>query len=210
MSVNGKAANHIDHVLPADIICIDGTPLAPLSARVTMMYHKPVGIDCNIRADDPASLHHVLANLPQRLFACGRLDKDSCGLLLLTNDGTLSQHLMHPAFSHEKTYQVATDKPITQAMLQQLAEGVSWQLGANCYQSRPCQVRQIAEKAFIIILTQGQHRQIRYMCKAVGLSVLSLKRIAIGALVLGTLAEGQYLALSPAQLDLLQRPAFAL
>lgn len=209
VTVNGKMANHIDHVLSADTICINGETLAAPGARVTLMYHKPIGIDCNIRAADPASLHHVLATLPQRLFACGRLDKDSFGLLLLTNDGQLSQQLMHPDFLHEKTYQVTTDQPLTQALVQQLASGVSWQLGENIYQSRPCQVEQVAANTFQIILTQGLNRQIRYMCKAVGLRVISLQRIAIGALSLGTLAQGQYQLLTTEQLRLLQQPAFA-
>lgn len=162
-----------------------------------------MGIDCNNRPDDPASLYQLLNQLPQRLFAVGRLDKDSSGLLLLTNDGGLCQQLMHPRFFHEKAYQVQTDKPLTAEHIAKLASGVSWQLGTKQYHSRPCLVTQTADDVFDITLTQGLHRQIRYMCKAVGLRVLKLQRYRIHNLLLGDLAMGELRALNADELTTL-------
>ena len=199
--LNNQLAKHTDLVSTSDNICIDGVILgapAPLQYR---LYHKPVGIDCNNRPTDPASLYQVLQQLPQRLFAVGRLDKDSSGLLLLTNDGALSQQLMHPSFYHEKAYRVQTDKPLQARHIEQLASGVSWQLGTTQYHSRPCPVTQTAENMFDITLTQGLHRQIRYMCKAVGLHVISLQRYRIHTLLLGDLAAGEMRELTKDELD---------
>ena len=98
--LNDQLAKHTDVASSADIICIDGKPLAEPATLQYMLYHKPVGVDCNNRPDDPTSLYQLLKALPQRLFAVGRLDKDSSGLLLLTNDGALCQQLMHPNFFH--------------------------------------------------------------------------------------------------------------
>jgi 16S rRNA pseudouridine516 synthase len=187
---NGRAAKHTDVVTEQDDICIDNQPLPVMPARHYMLYHKPVGVDCNNRPDDPASLYQLLKTLPQRLFAVGRLDKDSCGLLLLTNDGDLSQKLMHPDYYHEKAYLVETRQLLNDEFIRQMAAGVSWQLGSNSYHSRPCQVQQLTDYRFSITLTQGLHRQIRYMCKTLGYQVLSLQRVRLHNLLLGELAAG--------------------
>lgn len=205
--VNGTLAKHTDSVSSDDEVMIDQVTLVPTSTLQYLAYHKPVGVDCNNRPEDPSSLYQLLRTLPQRLFAVGRLDKDSSGLLLLTNDGALCQQLMHPSFYHEKTYQVQTDKPISAAFLQQLASGVSWQVGPHCYQSLPCRVWQSGARQFHIVLTQGLNRQIRYMCRALGFKVVSLKRIAIGQFALGNLAPGQYRPLTTAELATLLQSA---
>lgn len=206
VKVNGTAPRHTDLVDDSDRILIDDTPLLAPPPRSYILYHKPVGIDCNNRPDDPASLHQLLKTLPLRLFAVGRLDKDSSGMLLLTNDGELCQRLLHPDYQHSKKYRVDTDKTLTADFIRQMAAGVSWQLGDNHYQSRPCQVSATAITQFEIILTQGLHRQIRYMCKALGYRVTALKRTAIGALPMGELAVGDYRELTPTQIYTLQLP----
>lgn len=200
VSINGVVARHTDAVSERDQICISGQPLADQQALHYWVYHKPVGVDCNNRPDDPASLYQVLRLLPQRLFAVGRLDKDSSGLLLLTNDGVLSQRLMHPAYYHEKGYQVDTDKNITADFVANMAAGVSWQLGETRYQSRPCQVMQTGNQQFYIVLTQGLHRQIRYMCKTQGYRVTALKRDRLHNLQLAQLPAGQIRPLSDTEL----------
>lgn len=200
VSINGVVAHHTDAVSERDQICISGQPLADQQALHYWLYHKPVGVDCNNRPDDPASLYQVLRLLPQRLFAVGRLDKDSSGLLLLTNDGVLSQRLMHPAYYHEKGYQVDTDKNITADFVANMAAGVSWQLGETRYQSRPCQVMQTGNQQFYIVLTQGLHRQIRYMCKTQGYRVTALKRDRLHNLQLAQLPAGQMRPLSDTEL----------
>lgn len=206
VSVNGAVGKHTDTVSSDDVVIIDQLALAQASTLLYLVYHKPVGVDCNNRPEDPSSLYHLLRTLPQRVFAVGRLDKDSSGLLLLTNDGALCQQLMHPSFYHEKAYQVQTDKPITPMQLEQLASGVSWRLGTTQYQSRPCKVIPLTEASFDITLTQGLHRQIRYMCKAVGLKVIKLQRYRIHNLLLGDLAEGELRRLSDDELTALLAP----
>lgn len=194
--VNHRPANHIDHVDPDDHILVDQQPFAATTEKHYLLYHKPVGIDCNLNPDKADSLYHLLQQFPMRLFPVGRLDKDSCGLVLLTNDGELTQRLLHPDFYHEKTYQVTVDKALTHQALQQLSAGVQWTVGPHSYQSRPCRVTPLTTNSFQIVLTQGLNRQIRYMCRAVGLKVLHLKRIQLAGFSLGDLAEGGVLAVS--------------
>lgn len=204
VQVNHRPARHIDHVTEHDIISIDGQPLAAQTANHYWLYHKPAGIDCNLSQDNPVSLYHCLQQLPSRVYPVGRLDKDSRGLLLLTNDGQLAQQLLHPDYQHQKEYLVTTDKALTPIVLQQLSQGVSWRVGPHCYQSRPCEVQQTAEYQFSIILTEGQNRQIRYMCRAVGYKVLDLCRIRIENLWLNELEPDQIIAVSPSQLSQLK------
>lgn len=204
ISINGAVARHTDGVSALDQVFVHGQPLPAPPALQYLLYHKPVGVDCNNRPDDPASLYQILRLLPQRLFAVGRLDKDSSGLLLLTNDGDLSQRLMHPAYYHEKGYLVSTDKSISAGFIASMAAGVSWQLGETRYQSRPCRITQTAEQEFYIVLTQGLHRQIRYMCKALGYRVIALKRDRLHNLQLAQLPEGQMRPLSSGELHQLQ------
>lgn len=200
VSVNGAVAKHTDAVSALDRICINDEPLAGLPPLCYMLYHKPVGVDCNNRPQDPASLYQVLKLLPQRLFAVGRLDKDSSGLLLLTNDGELCQHLLHPDYYHEKSYRVDTDKAITADFIANMATGVRWQLGEKVYQSRPCKVEQSGTRQFYITLTQGLHRQIRYMCKALGYRVIVLQRERLLNLQLNGLPVAALRKLSEAEL----------
>ena len=167
-------------------------------------YHKPVGVDCNVKADDPSSIAQLLLTLPLRLFPLGRLDKDSSGLLLLSNDGALAHRLMHADQQQQKEYRVEVDQIVNEAQVQQLAAGVSWQLGTTRYQSEPCVVR-AKKNQLSIVLTQGLNRQIRYMCRSVGLKVLTLHRVRINQLVL-TEDEGCCRRLTAAEMQLLEMP----
>ncbi len=194
--VNQRPANHIDHVDAKDSIRVDGQPFVAAKEKHYLLYHKPVGIDCNLNPDKADSLYHLLLQFPMRLFPVGRLDKDSCGLVLLTNDGELAQRLLHPDFYHEKTYQVTVDKSLTEQALSQLTAGVSWTVGPHSYKSRPCQITQLSPNSFQIVLTQGLNRQIRYMCSTQGLKVLQLKRVQLAQFQLGDLAEGCFQNLS--------------
>ena len=196
--VNQRPANHIDHVDEDDSIQVDGQPFRAVAEKHYLLYHKPVGIDCNLNPEKADSLYHLLQQFPMRLFPVGRLDKDSCGLVLLTNDGELTQRLLHPDFYHEKTYQVRVDIALTTQALAQLASGVSWTVGPHTYQSRPCQLTQLSSNRFEIVLTQGLNRQIRYMCRSVGLKVVQLKRIQLAQFKLGELPEGSFITVQSA------------
>ncbi|MDP4946629.1 MAG: rRNA pseudouridine synthase [Alishewanella sp.] len=209
--VNGEPARLQQRVAVDDEIQINGQSLAPAPAWQYWLYHKPVGIDCNNRAADPASIAHVLSQLPVRAFAVGRLDKDSRGLLLLTNDGELAQRLLHPRYQHHKRYRVRVQQAITDAdaLIKAFADGITWQVGPHQYQANPCLVKVLTAHSLEICLSEGQHRQIRYMCRALGFKVVDLCRIAIGDLPLGDLEEGRYRPLTTielAQLRALQTP----
>jgi pseudouridine synthase len=180
-------------------IWLDGEPLPPAPPRRYWAYHKPVGIDCNVRPDDPHSIAPLLQQLPPGVFAIGRLDKDSCGLLLLTNDGPFAHRLLHPAQQHQKTYRVDVDKTVTDAALQQLRAGMRYQAGPVWNEARPCLAVLITPSQLELTLTEGKNRQIRYMCKQLGLKVTRLERIRIGLLALPQLSAGQLLELQPDQ-----------
>lgn len=203
VKVNGIPANHHQAIEPQDNIEVAGVPLKAAEPKQYWLYHKPVGIDCNNNPADSHSIAQVLQTLPVRLFAVGRLDKDSHGLLLLTNDGILAQRLLHPDYSHQKRYRVTVDSVIKPAMLQALAAGVSWQVGPHQYHARPCYAKALTPNQLEITLTEGQNRQIRYMCRALGYQVTTLCRVAIGALQLGDLAAGACRPLTTEELPLL-------
>ena len=136
-----------------------------------------------------------------RIYPVGRLDKDSEGLLLLTNDGDIVNRILRASERHEKEYEVVVDKPITLDFIRKMESGVEI-LGTK---TLPCRLMKKGEKAFNIILTQGLNRQIRRMCEALGYRVRSLRRIRIMHLRLGNLKLGQWRNLSPSELKELER-----
>lgn len=195
--VNGALANHIDHVDGDDLIELDGQQVVTQHDKHYFAIFKPIGIDCKLIPSDPSSLIHLL---PQqiRLFPIGRLDKDSHGLLLLTNDGELCHQLNHPNFDKEKEYIVTTSKPISREFCQQMMAGVP----VKGEITKPCIVEQLNETQFRIILTQGLNRQIRRMTKFCGNYVTDLKRVRIAKLTLAelNLEPGKYCAISRSQI----------
>ncbi len=194
-----KLSHWVEH---DSILLLDGQPLPAVPPRRYWAYHKPVGIDCNVRPEDPNSIATLLGQLPPGVFAVGRLDKDSCGLLLLTNDGTFAQRLLHPSQQHQKTYQVDVDYTVTSAMLQQLRQGLRYQTGQVWVEARPCLATLSGPQRLELTLTEGKNRQIRYMCKQLGLKVTRLERTRIGQLHLPDLLIGQLLELRPQQVAL--------
>ncbi len=129
-----------------------------------------------------------LVDIPERIYPVGRLDKDSTGLLLLTNDGNLHHHLLHPSFDHEKEYDVQVSAPISDEDLKRLASGVTI-LGAK---TRRAGIKRVSQKRFRIRLKEGKNRQIRRMVKKVGNRVTALKRIRVANITLGNLPEGAW------------------
>jgi 16S rRNA pseudouridine516 synthase len=201
VTLNHQLAQHTDRInlSEAVTILVDGKPIMPMQQKQYWLYHKPVGIDCRLLADDPHSLLHVLPVSP-RLYPAGRLDKDSRGLLLLTNDGQLTQALMHPDFYHSKTYVVQVDQPISADFLLAMAQGVNY---ADVH-TRPCDIRPLSlaadEHRFEIVLTQGLNRQIRRMCQALGYKVVDLLRTQLLGVCLNKLAEKTMRPLTAAEL----------
>ncbi|QYJ85680.1 pseudouridine synthase [Shewanella mesophila] len=203
ITIDGRVANHIDSISlittthgiqPVQHVCVDGQSLAAIEAKEYWLFNKQVGTDCRLLPDDPSSLIHLLPRQP-RLYPVGRLDKDSHGLLLLTNDGYLTQQLMHPDYHHSKTYEVCLDSPFNDDFLNKMAAGVSY----RSVLTKPCQTRRLSDTCFEIILTQGLNRQIRRMSQALGYKVIDLKRIAIESLQLGELPAGEMRPLTCAE-----------
>ncbi len=201
VSLNHQLAKHTDRINPAEAVTVlvDGKPILPVQAKQYWLYHKPVGVDCRLLANDPHSLLHLLPESP-RLYPAGRLDKNSRGLLLLTNDGQLTQALMHPDFYHPKTYVVQVDKPISAEFLLMMAQGVQY----GQVQTRPCDIRRWSSEAdedrFEIVLTQGLNRQIRRMCQALSYKVIDLMRTQLLDVCLAELAEKTMRPLTAAEL----------
>ncbi|MCF6440960.1 rRNA pseudouridine synthase [Pseudoalteromonas luteoviolacea] len=199
VQVNGRPANHIDHVTEQDEIHVEGKKITGLAPKLLFMYHKPVGVDCKLNEQDPASLVH---HLPKgaRVYPIGRLDKDSRGLLLLTNDGELCHALIHPDQHQEKEYRVTVDREIDESFCQKMSQGVP----VDGQLTLPCSVKKVASKTFIIILKQGLNRQIRKMAKYCERRVVDLHRTRIANLTLDAhaLPEGQYRQIAISDLTL--------
>ena len=172
-----------------------------LKQRIVLAVNKPRGIVCTSSDKDRAENIVDFINYPLRIYPVGRLDKDSEGLLLMTNDGSLVNALMKAKNHHEKEYIVEVNKNIDEAFLQAMSAGVY--IKELKVKTRKCYIEKISEKSFKIILTQGLNRQIRRMCESLGFKVLSLRRIRIVNITLGKLKTGEYRKLSKTELNTL-------
>lgn len=174
ITINGRMAKLGDQVAVGDVIARDGQVIPWGHKTIYIKYHKPVGVTTT-------SESHVTRNIiaaighPERIFPIGRLDKDSSGLILLTNDGDIVNEILRTEFGHEREYQVSVDRPFDQAFLDRMAQGVVI-LGGR---TKPCQVERLGPARFRIILTEGRNRQIRRMCHVLGYRVCTLHRVRI-------------------------------
>ncbi|MBI5062069.1 MAG: rRNA pseudouridine synthase [Desulfatitalea sp.] len=187
--VNGKIIKELGSKIDPDKdrVEVDGRPLRPSQEKIYVALHKPRGFVTSVQhPGHPVVMD--LVELPQRVYPVGRLDKESTGLLLLTNDGRLHHRLSHPSFDHEKEYEVAVERPIEDDTLRQLAEGVP----LDGTLTRPAQVRRLSGRRFLIVLQEGRNRQIRRMVVQVGHKVKRLKRIRVAHIRLGSLPEGAW------------------
>jgi pseudouridine synthase len=170
-----------------DRVEFDGKVIALKSEPMYIMLNKPKGYvtSCSHPGE---KIVLDLIDIPERVYPIGRLDKDSIGLLILTNDGRLHHRLSHPSFDHEKEYDVTVSKPITDGSLQKIASGLPM-MGTK---TRPAKIRRISSIRFRIILQEGRNRQVRRMVRKVGNHVTRLKRIRVSNVKLGRLAEGAW------------------
>lgn len=199
--VNGKAVTELGtRVDPGvDTVEIDGKPVLDRQRPVYIALNKPRGYVTS--CEQPGEkLVTDLVKVPERIYPIGRLDKDSTGLLLLTNDGPLHHRLSHPSFDHEKEYLVTLAGPISDAALQKMAEG----LLLSGKRTRSAQVHRISLRRFRIILKEGKNRQIRRMVRKVGQDVLQLHRIRIAGIRLGDLGSGQWRFLDADEIEALK------
>ena len=197
--VNGVPAQMGMRISETDDITVDGRPLDKKDRKVVLAYYKPVGVTCTEKDKYAEKTIRDAIDYPIRVTYAGRLDKDSEGLLLLTNDGDLINGLMRAANYHEKEYLVRVNKPITDTFLQNMAEGVF--LKELNVQTRPCQVEKEGKFVFRIVLTQGLNRQIRRMCRALGFDAQGIKRVRVANITIGKLKPGNYRLLTAEELD---------
>jgi 23S rRNA pseudouridine2605 synthase/23S rRNA pseudouridine2604 synthase len=170
-----------------DRVEFDGKVIALKSEPMYIVLNKPKGYvtSCSHPGE---KIVLDLIDIPERVYPIGRLDKDSIGLLILTNDGSLHHKLSHPSFDHEKEYDVTVSKPITDGSLRNIASGLPM-MGSK---TRPAKIRRISSRRFRIILKEGRNRQIRRMVRKVGNRVTRLRRIRVSKIKLGRLAEGAW------------------
>ncbi|MCK9217464.1 MAG: pseudouridine synthase [Firmicutes bacterium] len=187
VTINGVLCEKGRIVEKGDIVCVDGTPIVYEKKNVYIALNKPVGIECTTNTKVEGNIIDFV-NYPIRIFPIGRLDKDSEGLILLTNDGDISNKILKARNYNEKEYIVTVNKEISLGFLTGMSEGVNI-LGVK---TRPCSVYPINDKTFGIILTQGLNRQIRRMCEAFGYKVIKLKRIRIMNIRLDNLKTGHW------------------
>lgn len=190
VSVNGKMAVQGMTVTSQDTVCVNGKVIKAKDDKVVLAFYKPIGITCTEKDKFAEKTILEYVKYPVRVTYAGRLDKDSEGLILLTNDGDLIQALMKGSHQHEKEYVVKVDKEITKDFLEKMAAGVY--LPELDRRTKPCKVEQVGKQTFKIILTQGLNRQIRRMTKELGYNVTSLKRIRIERITIDGLEIGQY------------------
>jgi len=200
VTVNGESASLGQLVSASDQIIVNGELVGDQPELIYLLYHKPVGVVCTNDQTVSGNLVDALG-LSERVFAVGRLDKGSEGLLLLTNDGTIFNKILRSENAHEKEYIVTVDHKITETFISDMASGVEI---LNVV-TQACSVQEISENVFKIILTQGLNLQIRRMCKALGYRVLRLQRIRIMNLQLDELQAGQYRQLSIEEKGLLDQ-----
>jgi 23S rRNA pseudouridine2604 synthase len=194
VTINGAVATLGTQVGESDVVCVDGQRVGAAKAHVYIALNKPVGITCTSERDVPGNIVDFV-NYHERIFPIGRLDKESEGLILLTNHGDIVNEILRAENEHEKEYVVTVDRYVTDLFLRGMASGVRI-LGTV---TKPCKVRRVGAGTFHIILTQGLNRQIRRMCSFFGYKVLKLQRVRIINLQLGDLKPGQWRQLEPAE-----------
>ncbi|PJE75814.1 23S rRNA pseudouridine synthase F [Candidatus Uhrbacteria bacterium CG10_big_fil_rev_8_21_14_0_10_48_11] len=200
VTVNGTPVTPGATVTDADTVTVNGMTISAPAALLYLMLNKPIGY---ITTTDRRMSDNVLDLVPstQRLFPVGRLDVLSSGLLLLTNDGELTNRLTHPRFEHEKEYVVEVDKTLTEDKLDVLRHGIRLRDKLTL----PAKVRRLTDRGFSIAIREGKNRQIRRMCEYVGYNVINLRRTRVLSLSLGNLTVGRWRYLSAEEITHLRR-----
>ncbi len=188
--IDGQTARMGVRVLPGQQVTVNGEVLAKEEEKILLAFHKPRGVVCTTDTRWGDVTVEELLHYPKRVFSVGRLDKDSEGLLLMTNQGDILNKILKAGNAHEKEYLVTIDRDVTESMLDMLSKGVYLEeLGVT---TRPCKVEKTGERQFRMVLTQGLNRQIRRMCEAAGCRVARLVRLRVMNIELGDLKPGEY------------------
>jgi len=200
VKVNGKTAVMGQKVTINDSIMVKGKNISREEEQILIALNKPVGIECTTDLNNPDNIVDFI-NFDKRVYPIGRLDKNSQGLILLTNDGSIVNNILKGSNYHEKEYVVTVDKPVTDDFIKKMSTGVR----ILDQVTRPCKVTKVKKQVFNIVLTQGLNRQIRRMCGELGYNVQKLKRIRIMNIELGNLPVGQYRKVTDSELKELMR-----
>ena len=194
VTLNGVPATLGHKVVEGDEVRIDGNLVGAKKKAIYIALNKPVGITCTTEAHVADNIVRFVGH-SERIFPVGRLDKDSEGLILLTNDGDIVNEILRSENEHEKEYVVSVNRPITDLSLRMLASGVKI-MGMT---TKPCRVERVDAETFRLVLTQGLNRQIRRMCSALGYRVRRLQRVRIISIHVGALRAGEWRYLSDAE-----------
>lgn len=192
VTVDGQAAAVGTQIEAGQRVCLDGKPIQKEQQEkpILLVVNKPRGVVCSEASQGNDVNIIEFLNYPKRITYMGRLDKESEGLLMMTNRGDLINQMMRAANFHEKEYEVTVDRPFNDRFLKDMAVGVYLhELDAT---TRPCQVERLGKRKFKIVLTQGLNRQIRRMCRELGYHVQELKRVRIMNIRLGHLKTGAW------------------
>ena len=187
VTVEGVKAENGMKVTPESRILVDGKPIKKPSAPVLIAVYKPPGVVTTTAEDEPNNIV-TYVGWPERIYPIGRLDKDSEGLILMTNQGDLAESIAHARGRHEKEYLVTVDKGVDREFVEKMASGVR-NLNTT---TRPCKVEKVSRYRFRIVLTQGLNRQIRRMCEALGYKVTELIRVRVMNISLNGLEIGHW------------------
>ncbi len=194
VTINGIVAVQGSKVLDGDIVEVNGRKVTPEDDMVYIAFNKPLGITCTTDTRDPSNIIDYIG-FDERIFPVGRLDKNSSGLILLTNDGSIVNKLLRAENGHEKEYLVTVNRPYDKNFIKSMESGVPV-LGQL---TLPCRIKPAGDRSFKIILHQGLNRQIRRMCEYLGYKVTKLKRIRFMNIMLGDLETGKWRYLTSAE-----------
>ena len=202
VTVDGEYVTTGTRVLPGQHVFVDGKEVCLEEEEVVLLFNKPRGIVCTAEKREKDNVIDFL-HYPVRIYPVGRLDKDSHGLLILTNQGDLTNEILKASNYHEKEYVVGVNKPITGQFMMHMQQGVY--LSELDKKTAPCKVKKLDDKTFSIVLTQGLNRQIRRMCRELDYHVRDLKRVRIMDYTLDGIAEGSYRKLTKAEIAQLKK-----
>ena len=202
VTINGKIAKAGDKVNEGDAVKVGSKLVKVQEEKTVLAYYKPVGVTCTEKDEHAEITVKEAVRYKERVTYAGRLDKESEGLLIMTNDGDLIQSMMKGENHHEKEYIVKISKPVTREFVEKMSGGIY--LKELDKTTRPCKVERVTKDSFSIVLTQGMNRQIRRMCETLDVKVLQLKRVRVLTVTLGGLKPGEYRKLSNAEVESLR------
>lgn len=205
VTINGIKAKNADKVKDGDKVCVKGKQVFMQDEKHVVAFYKPEGVTCTKQDKYAKVTIDEVFQYPLRLNYAGRLDKDSKGLLIMTNDGDLIDRMMRARNHHEKEYIVKVNNSVSDDFIHKMSDGVY--LEELEVTTRPCTVTKVGEYTFRIILTQGLNRQIRRMCASLGYKVESLMRVRVMNVELGNLKPGEYRRITGEELSELYRLA---